>query len=58
MAHLWGCKRLAYVAGWYLFGTKKQDAWNNTLDTLKQVAGYAQDKDITICIEPTSTDIM
>lgn len=56
MAHLWKCKRLAYVAGWYLFGTKKQEAWNNTLDTLKQIAAYALDKEVTICIEPTSTD--
>jgi protein FrlC len=56
MASLWGCKNLAYVAGWYLFGTKKQEAWNNTLDTLKQIASYALDKGVNICIEPTSTD--
>lgn len=56
LAHLWGCKRLAFVAGWAIFGTRRLDAWNNTLDSLKQIGAYALDKGVTVCIEPTATD--
>lgn len=56
LAYLWDCKRLAFVAGWYSFGTRRIDAWNNTLDTLKQVAAYALERGIDVCIEPTSSD--
>ncbi len=50
------CKTMLYVAGWYIYGTKKQTAWNNSLDTLKRVGAYAADKGVTICVEPTAED--
>lgn len=56
LAETWNCKRLAFVAGWAIYGTSRKTAWNNSLDTLKQVGEYALKKDITICIEPTATD--
>ena len=56
LAALWGCKTLAYVAGWAIFGTRRKDAWNNSLDTLKKIGKHALDRGVTVCIEPTSTD--
>jgi len=56
LAQQWGCKRLAFVPGWTLFGTTREQGWNNTLETLKEVGAYALERDVTICIEPTATD--
>ena len=56
MAHKWECNKLCFVAGWYTFGERRIDAWNNTLDSLKQVAEYALPLGIDVCIEPTSED--
>lgn len=50
------CKTLLYVAGWYIYGTKKQIAWVNSLNTLKEIGKYAGDRGITVCIEPTAED--
>jgi len=56
MAYAWDAKRLLYVAGWAIFGTPQREAYANTLDTLKQVASYAGDKGVTVCIENTAGD--
>lgn len=56
LAVCWDCKRLAFVPGWAIFGTSRQDAWNNTLQSLIEVGKYALDRGITVCIEPTATD--
>ncbi len=51
-----GCKTMLYVAGWYIFGTSKQVAWQNSLDSLKEIGAYAADRGVTICVEPTAED--
>lgn len=56
LAHIWGVKTLAYVAGWSIYGTKRIDAWKNSLATLKEIGKYALDRGVNVCIEPTSTD--
>ena len=56
LAAEWDCHRLALVPGWFLFGTPKDVAWANALDSVKRIAEYALDKDVTLCIEPTATD--
>ena len=56
LAQEWGCKRLAFVPGWTIFGTPRSVGWNNTLETLREVGQYALERDVTICIEPTATD--
>lgn len=53
---VFGCNMLICVCGWYSFGTRKQDAWENALNSLKQVAEYADGKGVTLCLEPTATD--
>ena len=56
LASDFGCKTMVFVAGWYIYGTRKEVAWKNALSTLKEVGLYAADKGITICIEPTPED--
>lgn len=56
LAAAWDCHRLAVVPGWYVFGTSRETAWANTLDSVKQIAAYALERDVTLCIEPTATD--
>lgn len=56
LADIWNCKRLAFVAGWAIYGTSRREAWKNSLDTLKRIGEYALEKGVTVCIEPTATD--
>ena len=51
-----GAGLVLYVAGWYSFGVSQQDAWNWSRESLTAIAQYAQDKAITIAVEPTSAD--
>lgn len=50
------CKILLCVCGWYMFGVRKMDAWSNAADGISQVADYAMDHGVTLCLEPTATD--
>jgi protein FrlC len=50
------CKTLLCVCGWYIFGTKKRDAWNWAKEGISEVADYAASKDVTLMLEPTATD--
>lgn len=51
-----GTQTVLYVAGWYIYGTRKSDAWKYSLESLIEVAEHAEKKNITLCIEPTSMD--
>ena len=51
-----GAPIVLYVAGWIIFGTRKQDAWNHSMKSLIEIAEHAKTRNITICIEPTSAD--
>jgi len=51
-----GTPTVLYVAGWIVYGTRQQDAWNYSLESLREIAAYARPKNITICVEPTSSD--
>jgi protein FrlC len=51
MAAVWGSKIVPYMAGWMLYGDDKKEAWNNSVDCLRQVASYAKGKGITVCIQ-------
>lgn len=50
------CKTLLCVCGWYIFGTKKCDAWNWAKDGISEVADYAAKSGVTLMLEPTATD--
>src|SRR5258707_3365307 len=49
-----GGKKVIYIAGWQIFGTTRQEAWSRTRDCLDRIATYADQKDITIVVEPTA----
>jgi protein FrlC len=50
------CKTLLCVCGWYIFGTRKRDAWKWARDGIWEVADYAASKNVTLMLEPTATD--
>lgn len=51
-----GGKTVLYVAGWQVFGTTREEAWNWSLEALVTIAESARGKGVTIAIEPTSAD--
>jgi protein FrlC len=56
LAHEWECPTVIWVAGWTVFGTARQDAWNYSLEGLTACARYAKDLGITLVVEPTPDD--
>jgi fructoselysine 3-epimerase len=49
-----GAKKVLYIAGWQIFGTSRQQAWDRTKNCLDQIASHADKKGITILVEPTA----
>jgi fructoselysine 3-epimerase len=49
-----GAKKVLYIAGWQIFGTSRQQAWDRTKNCLDQIASRAAKKGITIVVEPTA----
>ena len=47
-------KKVLYIAGWQIFGTSRQQAWDRTKNCLDQIASHADKKGITILVEPTA----
>ena len=56
LAHDLGAEKVLYIAGWRIFGTEQAQAWDWSLQAVREIAGYAADKGVTIVIEPTSAD--
>jgi fructoselysine 3-epimerase len=51
-----GGSTLLYVAGWQVFGTSRQQAWEWSREALARVADHAAERGITVVVEPTSAD--
>lgn len=51
-----GGRIVLYVAGWQVFGTSREQAWEWSREALAEVAGTAAEHDITMVVEPTPTD--
>jgi fructoselysine 3-epimerase len=49
-----GAQKVLYIAGWQIFGTSRQQAWDWSKDCLDRIASYADKKGITIVVEPTA----
>ena len=49
-----GAKKVLYIAGWQIFGTSRQQAWDRTKNCLDLIASHADKKGITIVVEPTA----
>ncbi|MCY9696619.1 sugar phosphate isomerase/epimerase family protein [Paenibacillus alginolyticus] len=56
LAHEWECPTVIWIAGWVVFGTSQQEAWNYSLQGLIECAEFAKELGITIVVEPTPTD--
>jgi len=51
-----GGSTVIYVAGWQIFGTSRQQAWEWSRQALEKIADHAAARGVTIVIEPTSAD--
>lgn len=50
------CKTLLCVCGWYIYGTRKRDAWKWAMESISEVAEYGAKSGVTLMLEPTATD--
>jgi protein FrlC len=56
LANEWECPTIMWLAGWAVYGTPQQDAWNYSLEGLINVAQFAKEMGVTMVVEPTPTD--
>jgi fructoselysine 3-epimerase len=56
LAHDLGAERVIYIAGWRSYGVKTADALGWSLAALRDIGKHAAERNVTICIEPTSAD--
>ena len=56
LAHDLGASRVLFIAGWRVFGTSREEAWDWSRTALTAVARHAAGRGITIVLEPTSAD--
>ena len=52
----WGGKILLYIPGWAVFGTPLRQAWQWSVEALREIAQHAAKFGVTLVIEPTSYD--
>jgi sugar phosphate isomerase/epimerase len=52
----WDGKTLLYIPGWQVFGTPLRQAWDWSVQALKEIAQSAAGHGVTLVIEPTSYD--
>ncbi len=52
----WGGKTVIYLAGWQIFDTSRQQAWEWSLDALREIAPIAVDHGVTLVVEPQAVD--
>ena len=50
------CTTLLCVCGWYIYGTRKRDAWKWAMESISEVAEYGAKNGVTLMLEPTATD--
>jgi len=51
-----GGKTVIYVAGWQIYGTTREQAWDWSRQALSALAPIAREAGVTLVIEPTSAD--
>jgi protein FrlC len=52
----WGGTTVLYVAGWRIFGTPQEQAWEWSREALREIAATAAGYGVTLAVEPTSMD--
>ncbi|SEP42043.1 sugar phosphate isomerase/epimerase family protein [Propionispora vibrioides] len=56
MADDFNCHTVLIVCGWYIYGTKQEEAWKYSRESIRNIAEYARRKGTRLCLEPTPTD--
>lgn len=51
-----GAKLVLYIAGWQVFGTTREQAFDRSRDCLARIARHAAGRGVTIAVEPTAAD--
>lgn len=51
-----GGDQVLYVAGWQVFGTDREQAWDWSRSALTEIARHAEGRGIAVVVEPTSAD--
>lgn len=51
-----GGSTVLYVAGWQIFGTSREQAWEWSREALMEIAGTASDHGVSVAVEPTPED--
>src|ERR1700740_474032 len=46
-----GAGKVLYIAGWQIFGTSRQQAWDWSRDCLDRISSYAEAKNIVLVVE-------
>jgi len=49
-------KTVMYICGWQIFGASRDQCYELSLKSLKEIANHAKNKGINIAVEPTSAD--
>jgi fructoselysine 3-epimerase len=49
-----GAGKVLYIAGWQIFGTSRQQAWDWSRDCLDRISSYAEAKNIVLVVEATA----
>jgi fructoselysine 3-epimerase len=49
-----GAGKVVYIAGWQIFGTSQQQAWEWSKNCLDSISAHAETKNIVILVEPTA----
>lgn len=56
MCAFWGGKTVLYIPGWIVWGTEHQQAWEWSLEALREISETARGYGVDLAIEPTSYD--
>lgn len=51
-----GARLVLYIAGWQVFGSTREEAYQRSVECLRRVARHARERGIVIAIEPTAAD--
>ena len=56
LAYDLGAKTVMYICGWQIFNSTRNQCYELSLKSLKEIASHAKEKGINIAVEPTSAD--
>lgn len=51
-----GAPLVLYIAGWQIFGTTRQQAWDYSVECLTEIVAHAKERNVVVAVEPTPAD--